>query len=131
MKLLSPFFISARLAPAIKISDATLSFDSGKFVLDFDSGMSPHTIKDFRFPACRIAGETNESALQSGFSSVLSFLGACAESRRYAARRGKDPQEGENSDLFPERVGQWAESVSDELSMMAYEIEETKGLISA
>lgn len=42
---------------------------------------------------------------------VFSFLYACAESRRYP--------NGENADLFPEYVGEWAEQNSDELSMLS------------
>ena len=39
------------------------------------------------------------------------FLGACAESRQYP--------NGENADLFPEHVGQWAEENSDEISILS------------
>lgn len=129
MKLHSPFFISSRLAPAVKIADATLSFDSGSFVLDFADG-STHQITGFRFPQCRIAGATDESELQSGFAAICGFLSACAESRQYASRKGLDPMEGENSDLFPPTVGEWAESVSDELAMLSLELEETPDLIT-
>ena len=59
MTLHTPFFISARLAPAVRVADATLSFDSGVFVLDFPDG-SGHRITDFSFPACRIRGATDE-----------------------------------------------------------------------
>lgn len=130
MTLQSPFFISSRLAPALKVADATLSFDRGNFVIDFVDG-TEHEITDFRFPACRIKGDTNESVLQDGFASILAFLSACAESRNYAERRGKDASEGENSDLFPEFVGQWAQENSDEIDMIQLEIEETKNLITA
>lgn len=49
---------------------------------------------------------------------VCSFLSACAEARRYS--RGREPSE--NADLWPEAVGTWAESVSDELSMIEFEL---------
>jgi hypothetical protein len=129
MKLSSPFFISARLAPAVRIADAVLSFDRGQFVLDLPDG-SEHRITDFHFPAGRVHGATDESELQDAFGAILSFLSACAESRAYARRRGRDESEGENSDLFPANVGEWAESVSDELGMLACELEETRGLIA-
>ncbi|MCV7174855.1 hypothetical protein [Mycolicibacterium sphagni] len=48
--------------------------------------------------------------------SLFSFLGACAEWREYRTRNGYG---GENADLFPEHVGQWAEQNSDEISMLA------------
>lgn len=130
MQLFSPFLISARLCPAVQIGKATLSFDTGRFVLDLPDG-SEHVDTSFRFPAGRIAGDTNESRLQDGFAAYLGFLSACAESRAYGTRKNGDPMSGENSDLFPSNVGEWAESVSDELAMLSYEIEETKGLITA
>ena len=128
MKLQSPFCISARLAPALRIADAFLSFEHGRFVFDFADG-SEHVVTGFNFPACRIAGTTDERFLQDAFSSILSFLGACAESRSYAERRGKDASEGENSGLFPEAVGAWAQLHSDEIAMLDCEITESEDLI--
>lgn len=124
MKLQEPFKISARLAPALQIADAWLSFDDGVFVLDFADD-SEHRIEDFRFPAMRVHGQSDEDRLQAGFGAVLSFLGACAESRNYRGGRG------ENADLFPEAVGAWTEEHSDEIGMLGCWVEETKGLITA
>ncbi len=133
MKLSKPFIIGSRLAPCLAIGTgketAYLSFDSGTFVLDFTDG-TEHKIKSFNFPRGRIAGDTDEDVLQQGFAAVLSFLAACAESRKHAARHGGDPMSGENSDLFPASVGEWAESMSDEISGLACWIEESKGLIA-
>jgi hypothetical protein len=129
MKLHSPFIISSRLAPALQIAKATLSFDNGHFVLNLPDG-TEHKITDFSFPCGRIAGSTNESVLQDGFVAILSFLSACAESRAYGMRKNGDVMSGENSNLFPENIGEWAESVSDELAMLSYEMQETEGLIS-
>jgi len=121
MTIKHPFIITPRLAPGLCIQDAHscawLSFDDGEFVLDLPDG-SKHVITDFRAPAC--GGHT----LQESFTAILSFLGACAESRQYATRKGKGPMSGENSDLFPAHVGKWAESMSDELGMLVCEIEE-------
>lgn len=128
LTLQAPFAISARLAPAVKVGDSWLSFDKGRFVLDFADG-AEHVVSGFRFPAVGIAGETDADRLQGGFAAVLSFLGACAESRAYARRSGKDEMEGENSDLFPAGVGAWAEENRDEISMLSFELEETKGLL--
>lgn len=50
---------------------------------------------------------------------LCSFLTACAEARRYS--HGREPSE--NVDLFPEAVGAWAESVSDELAVLGMELE--------
>lgn len=129
MKLLAPFAISSRLSPALQIGKAWISFCAGRFIIDLPDGSS-HIVRDFRFPAGRIAGETDCDVLQSGFASLLSFLGACAESRAYGTRKNGDPMSGENSDLFPPYVGEWAESVSDEIGMLAFEIESTRGLLS-
>lgn len=48
-------------------------------------------------------------------TSLLSFLGACAESRAAGG--------GENSDLFPDAVGEWAEQNSDEIAIAASDLE--------
>lgn len=120
MKLLPPFFISARLAPAVKVADAVLSFADGGFVFDFADGRE-HVVSDFRFPQGRVRGDTDENVLQDGFAAVLSFLSACAESRDYAERTKGDPMAGENSDLFPEWVGQWAQGNSSEIAMAQFE----------
>ena len=115
MKLHPPFAISARLAPALQIGKAWLSFDSGQFVLDLPDG-SEYIITDFR-PA-------PGSDLQAQFGAILSFLSACAESRAYGLRRYGDAMQGENSDLFPAHVGEWAEEMSNELDMLRFDIEE-------
>lgn len=52
---------------------------------------------------------------------LFSFLSACAESRQYRDR-GWGP--GENADLFPEHVGQWAERNDDEISLLSMDPEE-------
>lgn len=130
MKLQSPFLISARLAPALQIGDACLSFDRGQFVFDFADGRE-YVVTDFHFPQMRVHGTTDERFLQDGFSAILSFLGACAESRTYARRDGRDEMEGENSSLFPAWVGAWAEQHSDEIAMLDCEVTEGEDLLTA
>lgn len=131
MKLFSPFAISARLAPALQIGAAWLSYDaeSAQFVIDLPDGLE-HAFM-VNLPRCRVRGvnDTPETLLQSQFAAALSFLGACAESRAYAVRSGEDASEGENSDLFPANVGEWAESVSDELAILTCELEESGSCI--
>lgn len=51
--------------------------------------------------------------------SLFSFLSACAESRDYAERHGMAYTDTDNSTLFPDHVGEWTQSVSDELSMLS------------
>jgi hypothetical protein len=123
MKLNTPFEISARLAPALRIADsngtAWLSYDRGQFVIDLPDG-SEHIVTGFNPPQMRVQGA---NPLQDDFVAILSFLSACAESRSYAERRGLDAAEGDNSSLFPENVGEWAQQMSDEISMLQMEIE--------
>lgn len=59
--------------------------------------------------------------VQEGFASLLSFLGAASESF----------PDGENSGMFPRAVEAWAHQYSDELSMLACEVEENADAISA
>lgn len=62
--------------------------------------------------------------LTEGLESLLSFLGACAESIRYGRYAGEP---GENADLFPPEVGEIADQHSDEISMLESEIQEQEG----
>lgn len=121
MNLFPPFAISARLAPAIRIGDAWLSYDAGRFVIDLPDG-TEYVITDYR-PGCH-------ADLQRQFSDVLSFLGACAESRAYGRRVDGDPMGGCSSNLFPDNVGEWAEANVDEISTLQCEIEENENLIT-
>ena len=50
-------------------------------------------------------------------ATLFGFLGACAESRTYNGGTG------ENADLFPDYVGEWAVENSDEIGMLEYELE--------
>ena len=127
MHLSRPFQISARLLPALTVADCTISYDAGRFIFDFSDG-SEYIERGLRLPESRVRGvnDTPERLIQSQFSALLSFLSACAESRRYA----RTSRTGENADLFPEHVGQWAETNSDEIQMAAFEIEETADLIT-
>ena len=122
MKLYPPFEISPRLLPALRIADANstawLSYDdeTSAFVLDLPDGVSEW------IPI----SPPSPMNLPAQFAAILGFLGACAESRRYAAGHGRDPMDGDNSDLFPSHVGEWAESMSDEIGMLQFEIEESE-----
>ena len=122
-----PFIIGPRLTPALQVVGATLSLlgieRSGKrqrarFILDLDGA------------------EYTDESLQSGvqgfrstveaFESYLSFLGACAESVRYADRTGRDP--GENADLFPSPVARWAADNADEIAMARFDLCDDDGM---
>jgi len=115
---------------SLVIGGATLSLGYGKVdrngrdvyevYIDLPDG-TEHEITDLR-SGCQGGG------IQEGFSALLSFLSASAESRRYREGQGKT-ELGENEDLFSPAIVDWASENSDELSMLACEIEETKDLI--
>ena len=58
--------------------------------------------------------------LRRGLVDLLCFLGAFAE----AHRPGRTKYEGDNSELFPEELAEWAYLNSDEISMAQIEVEE-------
>lgn len=56
---------------------------------------------------------------RDGMESLLSFLGAAAESYRYHHGMKEDS----NTELFPEHICEWACENSDEIGIAAYEME--------
>lgn len=127
MRLSSPFFISSRLLPALRIAGATIQLDYSRrpgrdgrtryeWTIDLPNGKS--------FTANDLQSGCGGGSLTEGFISFLSFLSACAESY---ARRGID---GENADLFPVQVAEWAATYSDEIAMAQIELEEIGDAIS-
>ncbi len=62
--------------------------------------------------------------LKKGMASLLSFLSAAGESFNYAERMGKDGMDGENSDMFPREISEWASNNCDELTMAGMDIGE-------
>lgn len=62
--------------------------------------------------------------LKEGMGNLLGFLSAAGESFNYAERKGLDGMEGENSDLFPREITEWASNNCDELTMAGLDIEE-------
>lgn len=126
MKLHSPFLISARLLPAVKVGDAYISIEiagstsSGRTRYQYyiDTPTFEHTDTDLK-SGCQ------GGSLESGMESLLAFLEAAAESYRY---RGcvytGDPDD--NSSLFPQQVTEWAYQHSDKIGMLRLEIEESE-----
>lgn len=129
MVLHPPFEISARLMPALRIGGATLSLGPGDWTsegrmawecwIDLPDG-TEHEIADFRSGVGR-------ADLQDAFANLLGFLAAAAESYDYRQRTGRS---GENEDLFAPVIVEWASANSDEISDLAYNIEETPDLIT-
>lgn len=126
MKLHSPFEISPRLLPGLRVGKAWIQLTYSKragnegrtryqWTIDLPDG-SEHSGDDLQ-SGC------GGGSLQGGFESLLSFLSAAAESFRY---RGGN---GENADLFPAPVVQWAADNSDEISLLSLDVSELGALI--
>jgi hypothetical protein len=125
MTLKTPFSISSRLLPALQVGDTTiqLEYDGStndgrtryQWTIDLPDG-SEHIGRDLK-SGC------GGGDLQSGFESLVAFLGAAAESWRYKGEKS------ENADLFPQPVVEWAAQNSDELACLQCELEETEELI--
>ena len=136
LELTAPVEITPRLLPGVRIGDAYISIEYSarpgsegriRYQYHIDLPADPDTAD----PRTEHTGDDMQSgcgggSLQAGLESLLSFLGACGESVSYAAHAGHD---GENSDMFPEAIGEWAAQCSDELSMLQIELEETPDLI--
>lgn len=117
MILESPFFISSRLLPALQIGDAVLSLDTeygctrddrdiATFYLD-RPGLPEYVDRSMK-SGCQGFGSTVEV-----FETYIGFLRACVESRQYG-----DGQ-GENADLFPDDIGEWAEDNASDLEYLS------------
>ena len=126
MILHPPMVITSRLLPGLHVGSgadlAAISIEPGKrpgpdgkptWRVTFDLPGRKRGIVDDS-----LRGWGDERAM---LGALCSFLTACAESRRYG-RGGRE--RGENADLFPESIGEWAEQWSDEIGMIGVELEE-------
>lgn len=114
MILHEPFIISARLLPALRIGDGTLSLSG--VGLGVEGRLNPCFIldtPDFEYVDDRMQTGVGGSGTVSMFVNFLGFLGAAAESYRYELW-SRSP--GENSDLFPRHVLEWAYVNDDEIA---------------
>src|SRR3990167_5816571 len=123
MILHPPLIITARLMPGLLIAGAFISLDCGRVSrdgrtiyqvwIDLPDG-SEHEITDLR-SGCGCG------SVQDGLENLLGFLGAAAESRQYWERTG---MQGENEELFPPAVVDWAVENADEISLLQCDLEE-------
>jgi hypothetical protein len=129
LQLHPPLIITPRLLPGVEVAPGQwISWDHST-TTGFIDGIHPdgsgfeHEVRDIR-PG--LSGRTGvpEEQVASCLEALCAFLGACAESRSYAERMQRDPMTGENSDLFPPRVGEWAQHYSDEIGMLSCELQE-------
>ncbi len=122
MELTSPIIITPRLMPGVQIGDAIISIEYKG--VTYDGRMEYRWYVDIGI--LEVSGDDLSSrggSLQEGLESLLAFLGAFAESWQYAG------ENGENSNLFPATLAEWAMLNSDEIGMLQIELEETEGLI--
>jgi hypothetical protein len=128
MILQPPFKISARLLPALQIGSAWVQLEYSpiagaagrtryRWTIDFDGQ---------EFSGDDLQSGCGNGSLQSGFESLLSFLGAAGEAYAYRLRTNR---EAENEDLFPPAVVEWAHQNSDEICMAKLTVQETENLI--
>jgi hypothetical protein len=73
----------------------------------------------FEYEATDLSSGCGGGTLQQGLESLLSFLGAFAESRRYG-----NP-ESDNWNMFPEKLAEWATENADEIGILASDLGET------
>jgi hypothetical protein len=119
-----PVIITPRLEPGVKVGDGFVSVSraGGKggrtvFAYHIDTPHFEHEGDDLSSP---------RDDLQEALATLLTFLSAAAEAYDYERRTGR---QSDNSDLFPAEVAEWAHMHSDEIGMLAHEMEELDGLI--
>lgn len=127
MTLHPPFCITSRLLAGVRIGQTEISIEIGKETNDgriryryhLDGPGIEHTGDDLK------SGVGGGSLVQ-GMASLLSFLGAAAESYRYCRMDWDKIGEDDNASLFPREVTEWAYQNDDEISMLQLEIEESE-----
>jgi hypothetical protein len=116
LELTHPMTITPRLMAGLKVGKAFISIEY--------AGVSPDRRWIYRYHIDRgsreFTGEDLKSgvgggSIQQGLTSLLSFLTAAAEG-------------GENADLFPPEIVEWAAENRDELSCLEIELEENRNL---
>jgi hypothetical protein len=128
MTLTNPVQISPSLLPGIKIGGAWVSIGYSK--REGSEGRTRYRWEIVLANGEEYSGEDLQSgcgggSLRDGMVSLLSFLGAFAESCN--PRYGDEL--GEHADLFPVELREWAYQNEDELAMAQCEVEENKDCI--
>lgn len=131
MTLNSPVIITPRLLPGVQVGKAFVSIEYLKragregrtrylWHIDLENGQE--------FSGDDLQSGCGGGSLQSGLESLLSFLSAAGEAYRYDMSHKRDSEDS-NASMFPSPVSEWAYQNSDELSMLALELQETENLI--
>ncbi len=107
MILHDPFIISARLLPALRVGNGTLSLASAAWNDErrLEFGFYLDT-PDFEYFDDNLQSGCGGCEMVEAFGSFLSFLEASVESYRYEQRYLG--AKGENTGLFPRHVVEWA-----------------------
>ena len=107
-----PCIITSRLLPGIKVGDVTVSIEYAPEVKQEYAHRAAYRYyidsKDFEYSNTDLS--TGYANLQYALGTLLGFL-------------------SDSCDLFPPKVEKWANDHSDELSLLANELEETPNLI--
>lgn len=119
MQLHPPLVITPRLLPGLRVGDAFVSVEWSSRPGRGGRARCRYYIDDLQTGA-------GGGRLDECLASLLSFLTACVESRDYADRTGR---EGENADLFPENVGQWAQENRSELDSALCDLTDDTGAV--
>jgi hypothetical protein len=123
MQINEPCIITSSLLPGVRVGGAEISIErDGETGDNRDRFRVTVSLPD--------GGEFSDNDQSSGIGgcelwdamgTALGFLSACGESVAYGRRTG---YHGENADLWPLPVGEWAADHTDELAILAEEIDE-------
>jgi len=126
----APCIITPRLLPGLQIGEAFVSIEYSR-----RQGSESHRVRyryhidlpdNQEYTADDLQSGCNHS-LQNGLGTLLSFLEAAGEAYRHEMGHGKGSSD--NGDMFPEYVMEWCYQNSDELTMLAMELEEGEDII--
>jgi hypothetical protein len=119
-----PFIITPRLLPGVKIGkgfislerDVTTNDNRDRFRWYVDIDGKEYTDNDLK-------SGVGGCSFQEAFAALFSFLSAAAESYSYRQQTGTT---GENEDLFPNSVVEWAYQHNSEIEILGCALEESK-----
>lgn len=125
MEIKNPCIITPRLLPGLVVGEGFISIEYSKRTsIDGRTRYKYYIdLEDIYYSDESLKSGCGGGSLQEGLESLLYFLTAFAESRRY----GKP--ESDNWTLFPDKLADWAMQNSDELSSLEIELEETENII--
>lgn len=130
MKPKFPIMISARLLPAVKIADCTISLEFNDYSLDNRCTLAIHYDRPGKksyseitlFAGC--GDEWDDETVRESFRALLGFIYAAVESREYRERRGKPRNDSDdtNENLFPPFLVKYFSDHSSDLDFASIEL---------